>query len=147
MVWKTAESRETKWAAENIGFVFLYFVWHFLCWKYNRFFNNVHNMLWFINWKMGFPIHMIWFTIWWSRQILLQQIQVVNGVPPTGDYSFAKYNKVNAGSVFTFMPALLTWFNVCLLALMQSVDITRYTDEEYEKYLANPVGIMSRLHV
>ncbi|XP_024639129.1 SWR1-complex protein 4 isoform X1 [Medicago truncatula] len=40
------------------------------------------------------------------------QIQVVNGVPPTGDYSFAKYNK--------------------------SVDITRYTDEEYEKYLANP---------
>lgn len=109
MVWKTAESRETKWAAENIGFVFLYFVWHFLCWKYNRFFNNVHNMLWFINWKMGFPIHMIWFTIWWSRQILLQQIQVVNGVPPTGDYSFAKYNKVNAGSVFTFMPALLTY--------------------------------------
>jgi len=36
----------------------------------------------------------------------LQQIQVVNGVPPTGDYSFAKYNKVNAVSVFTFMPAL-----------------------------------------
>ncbi|KAL5068994.1 hypothetical protein RYX36_019881 [Vicia faba] len=39
-------------------------------------------------------------------------VKVVNGVPPTGDYSFAKYNK--------------------------SVNITRYTDEEYEKYLANP---------
>lgn len=31
--------------------------------------------------------------------------------------------------------------------MMQSVDITRYTDEEYEKYLANPVGLMSRLNV
>ncbi|XP_050891482.1 SWR1-complex protein 4 [Lathyrus oleraceus] len=39
-------------------------------------------------------------------------VKVVNGVPPSGDYSFAKYN--------------------------MSVDITRYTDEEYEKYLANP---------
>ncbi|XP_058761153.1 SWR1-complex protein 4-like [Vicia villosa] len=39
-------------------------------------------------------------------------VKVVNGVPPTGDYSFAKYNK--------------------------SVDITSYTDEEYEKYLTNP---------
>ncbi|KAI5398974.1 hypothetical protein KIW84_064370 [Lathyrus oleraceus] len=45
--------------------------------------------------------------------LLLQQVKVVNGVPPSGDYSFAKYN--------------------------MSVDITRYTDEEYEKYLANPV--------
>ncbi|KAI5398975.1 swr complex subunit [Lathyrus oleraceus] len=44
--------------------------------------------------------------------LLLQQVKVVNGVPPSGDYSFAKYN--------------------------MSVDITRYTDEEYEKYLANP---------
>ncbi|KAI5398966.1 hypothetical protein KIW84_064366 [Lathyrus oleraceus] len=46
--------------------------------------------------------------------LLLQQVKVVNGVPPSGDYSFAKYN--------------------------MSVDITRYTDEEYEKYLANPVA-------
>ncbi|XP_022728293.1 SWR1-complex protein 4-like isoform X3 [Durio zibethinus] len=38
--------------------------------------------------------------------------RVVNGVPPTGDYSFAKYNK--------------------------SVDVIRYTDEEYEKYLTDP---------
>lgn len=42
---------------------------------------------------------------------------------------------------------LFTSFNVCLHAVMQSVDITRYTDEEYEKYLADPVGIMSRLHL
>ncbi|KAK7269588.1 hypothetical protein RIF29_22321 [Crotalaria pallida] len=39
--------------------------------------------------------------------------RVVNGVPPTGDYSFAKYNK--------------------------PVDITRYTEEEYEKYLTDPM--------
>ncbi|RYQ89388.1 hypothetical protein Ahy_B09g096058 isoform E [Arachis hypogaea] len=43
---------------------------------------------------------------------LYHWVRVVNGVPPTGDYSFAKYNK--------------------------SVDITRYTDEEYEKYLTDP---------
>ncbi|XP_045807748.1 SWR1-complex protein 4-like isoform X1 [Trifolium pratense] len=45
-------------------------------------------------------------------QLYHWQVQVLNGVPPTEDYSFAKYNK--------------------------SADITRYTDEEYEKYLANP---------
>ncbi|XP_022728291.1 SWR1-complex protein 4-like isoform X2 [Durio zibethinus] len=44
--------------------------------------------------------------------------RVVNGVPPTGDYSFAKYNK--------------------------SVDVIRYTDEEYEKYLTDPVCINLR---
>ncbi|PHU11522.1 hypothetical protein BC332_18452 [Capsicum chinense] len=36
---------------------------------------------------------------------------VVNSVPPIGDYSFAKYNKL--------------------------VDVLEYTDEEYEKYLSN----------
>ncbi|KDO86887.1 hypothetical protein CISIN_1g0112712mg, partial [Citrus sinensis] len=41
------------------------------------------------------------------------QVRVVNGVPPTGDYSFAKYNK--------------------------SVDVVKYTDEEYEKYLTDPM--------
>lgn len=40
---------------------------------------------------------------------LCHWVRVVNGVPPTGDYQFAKYNK--------------------------SVDIIKYTDEEYEKYL------------
>uniref|UniRef100_A0A5B7CDP4 Putative SWR1-complex protein 4 n=1 Tax=Davidia involucrata TaxID=16924 RepID=A0A5B7CDP4_DAVIN len=44
---------------------------------------------------------------------LYHWVRVVNGVPPTGDYSFAKYNK--------------------------SVDITKYTDEEYEKYLMDPM--------
>ncbi|XP_006296560.2 SWR1-complex protein 4 [Capsella rubella] len=39
--------------------------------------------------------------------------RVVNNVPPTGDYSFAKYNK--------------------------SVDILKYTDEEYENHLTDPV--------
>ncbi|XP_062144639.1 SWR1-complex protein 4 isoform X1 [Alnus glutinosa] len=39
--------------------------------------------------------------------------RVVNAVPPTGDYSFAKYNK--------------------------SVDVVKYTDEEYEKYLTDPM--------
>ncbi|WJX95437.1 swr complex subunit [Trifolium repens] len=42
---------------------------------------------------------------------LYHWVRVVNGVLPTGDYSFAKYNK--------------------------SVDIIKYTDEEYEKYLAD----------
>ncbi|XP_057439182.1 SWR1-complex protein 4-like isoform X2 [Lotus japonicus] len=44
---------------------------------------------------------------------LYHWVRVVNGVPPTGDYSFAKYNK--------------------------SVDIIRYTDEEYDKHLTNPM--------
>ncbi|KAL5983409.1 hypothetical protein ACLOJK_017494 [Asimina triloba] len=43
---------------------------------------------------------------------LAMMVRVVNGVPPTGDYSFAKYNK--------------------------SVDVLKYTDEEYEKYLTDP---------
>ncbi|GFP93587.1 DNA methyltransferase 1-associated protein 1 [Phtheirospermum japonicum] len=43
---------------------------------------------------------------------LYHWVRVVNGNPPTGDYSFAKYNK--------------------------SVDVIKYTDEEYEKYLTNP---------
>ncbi|XP_043812509.1 SWR1-complex protein 4 isoform X2 [Manihot esculenta] len=44
---------------------------------------------------------------------LYHWVRVVNGVSPTGDYSFAKYNK--------------------------SVDIVRYTDEEYEKHLTDPM--------
>ncbi|KAJ6815997.1 putative SWR1-complex protein 4 [Iris pallida] len=43
---------------------------------------------------------------------LYHWVRVVNGVPPTGDYSFAKYNK--------------------------SVDVLKYTDEEYEKHLTDP---------
>ncbi|XP_020550336.1 SWR1-complex protein 4 isoform X3 [Sesamum indicum] len=43
---------------------------------------------------------------------LYHWVRVVNGIPPTGDYSFAKYNK--------------------------SVDVLKYTDEEYEKYLTDP---------
>ncbi|XP_031100844.1 SWR1-complex protein 4-like isoform X1 [Ipomoea triloba] len=44
---------------------------------------------------------------------LYHWVRVVNGVLPTGDYSFAKYNK--------------------------SVDVIEYTDEEYEKYLTDPM--------
>ncbi|ESQ39366.1 hypothetical protein EUTSA_v10001452mg [Eutrema salsugineum] len=44
---------------------------------------------------------------------LYHWVRVVNDVPPTGDYSFAKYNK--------------------------SVDILKYTDEEYENHLTDPV--------
>ncbi|XP_050236408.1 SWR1-complex protein 4 [Mercurialis annua] len=44
---------------------------------------------------------------------LYHWVRVVNGVPPTGDYSFAKYNK--------------------------SVDVVKYTQEEYEKYLTDPM--------
>ncbi|KAJ6873296.1 hypothetical protein NC651_032234 [Populus alba x Populus x berolinensis] len=44
---------------------------------------------------------------------LYHWVRVVNGVPPTGDYSFAKYNK--------------------------SVDVVKYTEEEYEKYLTDPM--------
>ncbi|XP_010679469.1 SWR1-complex protein 4 isoform X2 [Beta vulgaris subsp. vulgaris] len=43
---------------------------------------------------------------------LYHWVRVVNGVPPTGDYPFAKYNK--------------------------SVEVIKYTDEEYEKYLTDP---------
>ncbi|KAF3776797.1 SWR1-complex protein 4 [Nymphaea thermarum] len=43
---------------------------------------------------------------------LFHWVKVANGVPPTGDYAFAKYNK--------------------------HVDIIKYTDEEYEKYLTDP---------
>lgn len=31
--------------------------------------------------------------------------------------------------------------------MMQSVDVVKYTDEEYEKYLTDPVGIYSRLNL
>ncbi|CAI9104858.1 OLC1v1003641C5 [Oldenlandia corymbosa var. corymbosa] len=44
---------------------------------------------------------------------LYHWVRVVNGVPPTGDYSFAKYNK--------------------------HVDVVKYTDEEYEKHLTDPM--------
>ncbi|CAA7014293.1 unnamed protein product [Microthlaspi erraticum] len=44
---------------------------------------------------------------------LYHWVRVVNGVPPTGDYSFAKYNK--------------------------SVEILKYTDDEYENHLTDPV--------
>ncbi|KAJ4969381.1 hypothetical protein NE237_016082 [Protea cynaroides] len=44
---------------------------------------------------------------------LYHWVRIVNAVPPTGDYSFAKYNK--------------------------SVDIVKYTEEEYEKYLTDPM--------
>ncbi|KAG9150309.1 hypothetical protein Leryth_017615, partial [Lithospermum erythrorhizon] len=44
---------------------------------------------------------------------LYHWVRVVNSVPPTGDYSFAKYNK--------------------------SVDLSKYTDDEYEKYLQDPM--------
>ncbi|XP_020593164.1 SWR1-complex protein 4 isoform X2 [Phalaenopsis equestris] len=42
---------------------------------------------------------------------LYHWVRVVNGIPPTGDYQFAKYNK--------------------------SIDVVKYTDEEYEKYLTD----------
>ncbi|VAH21890.1 unnamed protein product [Triticum turgidum subsp. durum] len=43
---------------------------------------------------------------------LYHWVRVVNNVPPTGDYDFAKYNT--------------------------KVDVLKYTDEEYEKYLTEP---------
>ncbi|XP_044493707.1 SWR1-complex protein 4-like [Mangifera indica] len=43
---------------------------------------------------------------------LYHWVRVVNGIPPTADYSFAKYKK--------------------------SVDVVKYTNEEYEKYLTDP---------
>ncbi|KAL9255433.1 SWR1-complex protein 4-like protein, partial [Drosera capensis] len=42
---------------------------------------------------------------------LFHWVRVINGIPLSGDYAFAKYNK--------------------------SVEIIKYTDEEYEKYLAD----------
>ncbi|AQK69503.1 SWR1-complex protein 4 [Zea mays] len=46
---------------------------------------------------------------------LYHWVRVVNGIQPTGDYQFAKYNK--------------------------RADVLKYTDEEYEKYLVDPVGL------
>ncbi|EES04713.1 hypothetical protein BDA96_04G091300 [Sorghum bicolor] len=43
---------------------------------------------------------------------LYHWVRVVNGIQPTGDYQFAKYNK--------------------------KADVVKYTDEEYEKYLVDP---------
>ncbi|XP_035823972.1 DNA methyltransferase 1-associated protein 1 isoform X3 [Zea mays] len=43
---------------------------------------------------------------------LYHWVRVVNGIQPTGDYQFAKYNK--------------------------RADVLKYTDEEYEKYLVDP---------
>lgn len=34
---------------------------------------------------------------------------------------------------------------IFLFELVQSVNLVKYTDEEYEKYLTDPVGINSRL--
>lgn len=81
-------------------------------------------------------------------------MRVVNGVPPTGDYSFAKYNKVrtsmfykcvllsifyllNSLSLSPFLGGNDTFSNMVFL---QSVDILKYSDEEYEKHLTDPVG-------
>ncbi|KVI12511.1 DNA methyltransferase 1-associated 1 [Cynara cardunculus var. scolymus] len=50
---------------------------------------------------------------------LYHWVRVVNGTPPTGDYSFAKYNK--------------------------SVDVVKYTDEEYEKHLTDPGQMVNAL--
>uniref|UniRef100_A0A0E0L552 DNA methyltransferase 1-associated 1 domain-containing protein n=1 Tax=Oryza punctata TaxID=4537 RepID=A0A0E0L552_ORYPU len=47
-----------------------------------------------------------------------EKVRVVNGAPPTGDYHFAKYNK--------------------------KADVLKYTDEEYEKYLTDPVVVVDR---
>nr|VDC69347.1 unnamed protein product [Brassica rapa] len=44
---------------------------------------------------------------------LYHWVRVVNDIPPSGDYSFAKYNK--------------------------SVDVLKYTDDEYENHLTDPV--------
>ncbi|XP_048435334.1 SWR1-complex protein 4 isoform X5 [Pyrus x bretschneideri] len=52
---------------------------------------------------------------------LYHWVIVVNGIPPTGDYSFAKYNKVQ----------------LSLIVLGKSVDVVKYTDEEYEKHLTD----------
>lgn len=93
--------------------------------------------------------------------LFLLQVRVVNGVPPTGDYSFAKYNKVNASVLFIFSFYFLCLFQIWVYSLssihmidaslhsvvVQSVDIIKYTDEEYEKYLTDPVRIMSNCTV
>ncbi|WZZ47967.1 SWR1-complex protein 4 isoform X1 [Brassica napus] len=49
---------------------------------------------------------------------LYHWVRVVNDVPPTGDYSFAKYNK--------------------------SVDVLKYTDDEYENHLTDPVSVWTK---
>lgn len=36
---------------------------------------------------------------------------------------------------------------VGLCDVLQSVDVFKYTEEEYEKYLTDPVGINLRLHL
>lgn len=68
-------------------------------------------------------------------------MRVVNGVPPTGDYSFAKFNKVYQG-FFLFLKVLLFLvLNLLSVWWMQSVDVLEYTNDEYEKFLSDPVSI------
>lgn len=93
-------------------------------------------------------------------EFISSQVRVVNDVPPTGDYTFAKYNKVLytafmivcysliellilSSLSFCFFPT--SFYNphsiVCIFAWMQSVDILKYTDEEYENHLTDPVSV------
>lgn len=81
------------------------------------------------------------------------QVRVVNGVQPTGDYSFAKYNKVlqiESHNSFSHLRSFVTFscvaLSIYLFGMMQSVDVVKYTDEEYEKYLTDPVGTNSRFN-
>lgn len=49
------------------------------------------------------------------------------------------------GFIFEFgfiQHLLFAWLNDGLHAVVQSVDIIKYTDEEYDKYLTDPVGIV-----
>ncbi|XP_029126413.1 SWR1-complex protein 4-like, partial [Cajanus cajan] len=45
--------------------------------------------------------------------------------------------------VFLLQGTTLLLSIISLLAVVQSVDVIKYTDEEYDKYLTDPVGIMS----
>ena len=81
---------------------------------------------------------------------------MVNDVPPTGDYSFAKYNKVfimlpwwvsiitvSFWVSFTVPSPFMILIRFFFFVWVQSVDVLKYTDDEYENHLTDPVSVCS----
>nr|CAB3460853.1 unnamed protein product [Digitaria exilis] len=62
-----------------------------------------------------------------------EKVRVVNGAPPTDDYQFAKYNKKVEVLKYTDEE-----YEKYLID--PKVEVLKYTDEEYEKYLIDPVA-------
>ena len=129
--------------------LFLQVAWQWLPFTSSARTDNLQLYHWVCLWCFTNVPYIFKYLVWLTHRLtvppaLLFQVRVVNSVPPTGDYDFAKYNTVSilcwqhwARNVI-FQNWGLLWF-VCHFFL-QKVDVLKYTDEEYEKYLTEPVG-------